>query len=173
MLESLKRKYINWQIKSQKVKREKAFVDWQTAENVVVLMAFDTQKNTLLESVLRKLSEKNVSVWCYLPLKGFLRQDFEQVTYVNLDSVSFLQKPNKIVTNKFLSQPADLLLDLTTKEILPMKYLAAISKATCRCGLKKEGYGFYDFEIDCKGKVQETELLEQILHYLSIIKTKK
>lgn len=173
MFDSLKRKYINWQIRSQKVKRQKAFVDWSSASDVVVLLSLDSPNNKLIETILTMLQEKNVSLWCYIPTKDYIRQDFQSVTYIKSDSVSFFQKPNKIITNKFLAQPADLLLDLTTKEVLPTKYLAGISNATCRCGLKKPDYGFYDFEISSTGKMKEAELLEQILHYLSIIKTKK
>ncbi len=177
MFEKLKRKYINWQIKSlasqKKYKREKQFLNWEDVTSVIVLVAYDMPNNAEIDTILDKLSGKDVSVFCYLSQSNFVRQDSDQVTYFNPKSVSMLSKPNKIMAGKFMKNDSDILIDLTLKESLPLKFLAGTSTAYCRCGMKKEGYSLYDLEISSSQKLSKVDLLDQILFYLNTIKSKK
>lgn len=174
MFLDLKRKYINWQIKKfvKKQKREKDFVNWDEAESVLILLSAADLNSNFLTSVFERMEGKNVQIWCFKEGKELPKFENDLVTIFNSKSVSFFQKPNKIIISKYLSNKADLLLDLTVQEVLPLKYLVGISPTPCRCGLKKEDYEIYDFKMDISGRVTSLELLDQILYYLKMIKSK-
>lgn len=168
-----KRKYINWQIKklAKKLKRQKSFVSWDDANKIVLLISYTDLNRNFLTSALELMEGKDVHIWCFKDGKELPKLDNDLVTLFNGKSISFFQKPNKIIINKYWAQEVDLLLDLTTQEVLPLKFLAGISKAPCRCGLTKDDFDIYDFKMDMNGKVAPIDLLQQILHYLKMIKS--
>jgi hypothetical protein len=169
-----KRKYINWQIKKflKKHKRQKNFINWDDAKTVLLLVSHSHLNRNFLSSVVEMMGDKDIHIWCFKEGKELPKLDNDLVTLFNSKSISFFQKPNKIIVNKYLAIKADLLLDLTIQEALPLKYLVGISQAPCRCGLTKDDFEIYDFKMDMKGKVDPIDLLSQILYYLKIIKSK-
>ncbi|MCQ2210184.1 MAG: hypothetical protein MJZ34_07830 [Paludibacteraceae bacterium] len=177
MFEDLKRKYIDWQISScetdKKFKREKKFLNWDDVSTVTVLLSYEgTPNNSEMDQIMQMLSDKDVSVWCFVSSKSYLRQDSEKATFLNPKSLTLFSMPNKIIKGRFFSETSDVLIDLTLKENLPLKYLAGISKSHCRCGKRKENYALYDLEISPTQSMSRIDLLEQILYYLRTIKTK-
>jgi len=116
--------------------------------------------------------KKRVSAWVFNSQETTSLKNTVNMKLLTKKDISILQKPFEKIEENFLNGEYDLLIDLTTREILPLKYLLGISKALCRCGMKKKGYSFYDLEIDVSAKTKGTELLKQILYYLSTIKTK-
>ncbi len=176
MFEGLKRRYIDWQIRKSQLHgktRDKRFVNWNDVSHVAILVSYDMPDNSELECLLNKVSDKEVSVWCYLRSKHFVRQESERVVMFNGESLNFFSKPNSIITGKFLSESPDVLIDLTSEEYLPLKYLLGISKAHCKCGIHREGVHLYDMEICVQHRESCEELLEQVLHYLKTIQSKK
>lgn len=177
MLEELKRKYVDWQIKScesdKKFRREKQFLNWDDVKTVTVLLTYEGRPNNAeMDQIMQILSDKVVSFWCFVSSKEYLRQDSEKVTYLNPKSLTLFSIPNKIIKGRFVADQSDVMIDLTLEENFPLKYLAGISRAHCRCGKKKENYSLYDLEISPTEKLSRVDLLEQILYYLKTIKTK-
>lgn len=178
MFEDWKRKYIDWQSnnlwKKTKSTREKKFLNWSDVNRVVVLVSYDIPHNEEISNIIKMLDNKEVEVWCNITTKQYLRQDYDKVTFFNSESTNLFGKPNKVIEGKFLSFNADVLIDLTSGENLPLKYLLKISRAVCKCGQNKEFYqSLYDLEISANGKLTKTELLSQILHYLKTIMGKR
>ncbi|MBO7635437.1 MAG: hypothetical protein IK017_11465 [Paludibacteraceae bacterium] len=177
MLEELKRKYVDWQIKlsesDKKFRREKQFLNWDDVKTVTVLLAYEGRPNNAeMDQIMQTLSDKVVSIWCFVSSKEYLRQDSEKVTYLNPKSLTLFSIPNKIIKGRYIADKSDVMIDLTLKENFPLKYLAGISKSRCRCGKKKENYSLYDLEISPTETLSRVDLLEQILYYLKTIKTK-
>ena len=88
MLEELKRKYVDWQIKlsesDKKFRREKQFLNWDDVKTVTVLLAYEGRPNNAeMDQIMQTLSDKVVSIWCFVSSKEYLRQDSEKVTYLN------------------------------------------------------------------------------------------
>ncbi|MBE6313191.1 MAG: hypothetical protein E7076_08590 [Bacteroidales bacterium] len=167
-----KRKYIDWQIRKANVARKKRFPDMMSAHSVCVLF-----------------ESKYVSDEVFAELNGLLKHKFKSVRYIVLRKKKDMQeylscvsafsrkevfwgKPSQSVVDNFLSQKDDLLIDLTLKESLPLKYLAGISGAECKCGLTKDDYALYDFEIRNLQSDSTIDLLKNMLKYLEMIKTK-
>ncbi len=174
MFESLKRKYIDWQIKKclerKSWQREKRFVNWNNAHNITVLLSYQEVDLKEIARVRETLADKNTIIWIFVDTKQEMASS-EKVVFINRQSISFLGKPKEAMINDFLKEKSDIVVDLTDKENFTMKYLLGISKAHCRCGLKKSGYQ-YDFEISGCGQIRRSDLLDQILYYLKTIKEK-
>lgn len=177
MFLELKRKYIessaNSFLKKTKRVRDKRFMNWEDVESVVILLDVEHINHSLFSKLYQKVADKKkAKIWCLIPKYDPRTGDSEKVFFFDKKSISFLEKPNNIISGKFLSDSFDVLIDLTRKESLPLKYLAEISNAHCKCGLDKPFYDFYDFKMSMPANASEEQILDQILFYLNAIKTK-
>ena len=174
MFQNLSRKYIDFNIRqrTKNSSRKKHFANMQDVSNILLLLSTDGISEKETEEIVKMLGDKKrISAWIFNPRETSLKNTVN-LNLLTKKDISILQKPSEKIEKSFLNSEYDLLIDLTTREILPLKYLLGISKALCRCGMKKEGYSFYDLEIEVPAKIKGIELLEQILHYLNAIKTK-
>jgi len=176
MIQTISRKYINFCI-HQKIKngsRKRQFVNLNEVSNILLLVSADTISEKDLEEMKKKIGDKKqITTWVFKPPHNSSLKNTVYTHLIDKKDISLLQKPSEKIEKSFLGNDRyELLIDLTVDEVLPLKYLLAISKAHCRCGMKKEGYSFYDLEIAAPAKIKETELLTQILHYLESIQTK-
>jgi hypothetical protein len=172
----MSKKYINFLIDrhTRKVNRKRAFMNLKEVSTVLVLLSSDDISKKDIEKISGMIGDKKkITYWIYnYPQKSDLQNTVNVHLLNPKEDISFLQKPKKEIEKNFMDEKYDLLIDLTIKEELPLKYLLAVSNALCRCGMKKENYNLYDFEIEVKGNVSKTKLLEQILFYLEAIRTK-
>jgi hypothetical protein len=171
MFQNISKKYIDFNIcqREKKNSRKKHFVNFQEASGIQLLLSSENEKE--IGEIMKMLENKRVSAWVFNPRENSLKNTVSLHLLTKKD-ISILQKPSEKIEKKFLSETYDLLIDLTTHEILPLKYLLGISVAPCRCGMKKKGYPFYDLEIAAPAKTKGIELLKQILHYLNVIQAK-
>ncbi len=176
MFFELKRKYIESCAKSfvkkMKQPRDKRFINWNDVKSVVILLDAEHINHAKLSKLYQMVSDKKAKIWCMIPKYDPRTGDSEKVFFFDTKSISFLEKPNNIITGKFVSDSFDILIDLTRKESLPLKYLATISSAHCKCGLDRPFYDFYDLRMSMQGNPTEEQLLEQVLFYLKTIGTK-
>ncbi len=171
MFQNISKKYIDFNIRQRTKRnpRKKHFVNFQEASSIQLLLSSENEKE--FGEIMKMLENKRVSAWVFNPHENSLKNTVN-LNLLTKKDISILQKPSEKIEKKFLSEDCNLLIDLTTREILPLKYLLGISNASCRCGMKREGYPFYDLEIAVSAKTTAVELLKQILHYLNVIKTK-
>ncbi len=97
----------------------------------------------------------------------------EKLQNGNLGFASFSKKqldwalrPKMEEATEFLRQPFDLLINLSTKSVLPLDYIAAHSKARFRVGPFTENTFCYDLMIEQDAKDGLKAFLKQVLHYL-------
>lgn len=174
LFQKLSRIYVNFSIRKRmkNIHRRKQFSNLKDISNVILLFSVNAISSKELEEIKKMIGmDKQISAWAFKSRKTKVRYGVNTYT-IDKSDVSFFQKPSEKIERLFLNNKSELLIDLTTQEILPLKYLLGISKAQCRCGMKKEGYSLYDLEIETTEKMKEIELLKQILHYLDMIKTK-
>ncbi len=167
-----RRKYVNWQIRKANVLRTKEYVGLTNAKSVCVLFcAKDVTQETFTKI-------KNQLEHHFESIKFIAYQNDKNVIEYDGDVLNFSKKqtcfckPEKRITDEFLTNHSDLLIDLTLKEKLPLKYLVAVSASKCKCGLSKECYDIYDVEIRKEETPSVGDLLSYILKYLEMIKTK-
>ena len=174
MYNKICRKYIDYLIRkwTRNHCRKKHFTNLQDVSKILLLFSTEKVSEKRMAEIKQLLGDKKqLMSWVFVPQETFLTNRVD-VNLLTKKDISILQKPSAKMLKSFLGNEYDVLIDLTTREILPLKYLLGISNVGCRCGLKKEGYSSYDLEIEASGKIKNTELLKLILHYLSTIKTK-
>lgn len=87
--------------------------------------------------------------------------------YFTRNDLNWHLSPNAALAN-FLSEPYDLLIDLSTKPCLPLQYVVKASKARMKVGTGLADAGqLYDICIQPKSSATPGELWESILHYLT------
>jgi hypothetical protein len=88
----------------------------------------------------------------------------------NLD---FWSVPNQDIEKRFLDEiaDADVLLDLTVHNYLPLSYLISKASVRLKAGIKKEGFGLYDFMLEAPKNLDLRFLSEQIMSYLRKLKS--
>lgn len=175
MFEGLKEKYINWEINKlwKSVQRKKHFFNWNEVNSVVLLYDRNTLKPDMLKTVFSILDGKQVMAWTVVE-KDEMKKETINVAMMSPNEWNLLMKPKDHVVSRFKSFNADILIDLTMDEILPLKYLLAVSDVKCRCGLTRPGAkGLLDFSIDRVPNMKVMDLLNQIIFYMKIINCKE
>jgi hypothetical protein len=78
--------------------------------------------------------------------------------------------PDKSIQKQFYSLPADLILDFSGKDSLPMYYMLLQHPSTFKTGIKRSDAPIYDFSIIPPGENSDLPyLFDQILTYLQVI----
>ncbi len=122
-----------------------------------------------------KADRKNTTVVLYSGKKPLLSGiELPEQTYpVYEKDFSWLLKPKKETLASFARKELDLLIDLTSARAYPMKYLAAVSRATYKAGAHNSDYiDIYDLILQVDEACSVEALYNHILHYLKMIKTK-
>ncbi len=173
MFEGLKKKYIDWEISKlwKNKKRNKQFLNWSEVKKIILLYDRSTLKPDVLKQIFAILDGKQVMAWTVVEKDEFKKETIN-IAMMAPNEWNLLMKPKNFVLSRFSSFDADILIDLTMQEILPLKYLHAFSDVKCRCGLSRYG-DITDFSIDRTPNMKEMDLLNQIIHYMTIINQKE
>jgi len=100
------------------------------------------------------------------------RADNEGFSFKNFNrkEVDFLYRPTSKDALEFAGTPFDILINLSSKSLLPLDYLAIISKARFRVGPLHQSTNAYDLMIDLGPKPQLDQLIQQIDFFLNKMK---
>ena len=99
-----------------------------------------------------------------------------QSRILGLNDYNFFGKPRDYVLNDLQAEHYDLLIDLTTRPLLPLRYLALYTQADFKAGLNL-GEGIHDMllslpDLDTENaKPEASWLFSQIMGYLTSIKS--
>lgn len=138
---------------------------------LVVFNIFD--KNDVTEC-LQKLRDqgKVIHACVYMPKKN---KEFEpESTWITIYEEDFDAKgiPTQNTCDKFSRIPADILIDLTRKDSLPMHYLLLQHPATFKVGNKPSLRNMYDLTVAATDNDEIKPLFDHILFYLLTIRSK-
>ena len=87
--------------------------------------------------------------------------------------LNWFLKPQSASAKDFIDTPYDILIDLSLREIVPLRYVLALSKALFKVGLQSETKAEYlDLMIDLQNKGTLDELIAQLDHYLNELNKK-
>jgi len=165
--------------------RERRFVNYSNAKTIFLIFESDLfEQNILIRNIIQQLVSdgKKVKAWGFVNKKtssSLILHDFRILHQGNL---SLLKKPEKSILDELTLIESDLLIDLTTTEVIPLKYVTLFANAACKTGLKKQGINLYDFIVDIKPEklgsdegdeiVDANTIYNQIIFYLKSIQTK-
>lgn len=136
---------------SKNQKREKSFVNYNKAQNVLILFESNlTEKNREIKVIMNKLEHDNkkVTAWGFVNKKNVISPILPNYHIFNQADFNFLGQPSGNLIEKVKEMEVDLLLDLTTSQILPFQYLTHYSLASFKVGMKKGDIQPYDFMMD-------------------------
>ena len=84
--------------------------------------------------------------------------------------INWFFKPIHGKVRDFMEKDFDILIDLSLKDSLPLKFISGMSMAHCRVGrYSLENAACYDLMIDLKKPLSLNEYILQIKHYLTVI----
>ena len=132
-----------------------------------------------LSGFYQKMSEKSIDVKIlgYFPGKDLPDQytAIRYLSFIRREEVSFLYLPVSPESESFIKSRFDILIDINFKNLLPLKYITSMSDAALKVGLyepEKDGHAF-DLMIEMKRPVNVDEYLNQVWHYLEMIRAEQ
>lgn len=164
--------------KIQKQTRDRSFFNFESAHSIGVLFDASHQESYLMvkyfiESL--RTSKTEVHGLGYVLSHDALNffPYHKGIDFFCIKDVKWQYEPKSAVVEKFYSHQMDIFIDLTFEDSLTLKYISGQANAKLKIGHGKEDDRDYDFVINMKQDKSLDNLLNQIKHYMSIIKIKK
>ena len=129
---------------------------------------------TIRQDLLRR--QMDITMWGYVEKKEIQTLILPQSRILGLSDYAWWGKPKDYVLTDLRAEHFDLLIDLTTRPLLPLRYLAMYTDADFKVGLNL-GEGIHDMlisppELDTEhAKPEATWLFDQILRYITTIRS--
>lgn len=132
---------------------------------------------TIRQDLLRR--QMDVTMWGYVAKNEIQTLILPQSRILGLNDYNLLGKPRDYVLNDLLAEHYDLLIDLTTRPLLPLRYIAMYIDAGFKVGLFL-GQGIHDMLISLPdftpeqgddAEIEASWLYQQIMTYLTTIKS--
>lgn len=179
---SLKQRIFDY-VRGKQIARETRFPHMDKPLKVLVIYESDLlERNDAIKSIRQDLLRRQMdtTLWGYVQKKEITTMVLPKSRIVGLQEYSFLfGQPQQNIVRDLQSEHYDLLLDLTTRPCLALRYLALLANADFKAGLNL-GEGVHDMLISLpdftpeQGKeasIEATWLYNRIMHYLTTIKS--
>ncbi|MGQ9620764.1 MAG: DUF6913 domain-containing protein [Bacteroidales bacterium] len=87
------------------------------------------------------------------------------------NDLNFFYIPVADEAEKFINTPFDVLIDINFKNLFPLQYVTAMSKASLKIGLFNKGYNsfLFDMMLDINKQANINDYLNNIVYYLEMI----
>jgi len=136
------------------------------------------ERNDSIKSIRQDLLKRqmDVTMWGFVEKKEIQTLILPQSRILGLNEYNLLGKPREDVLTDLRAEQYDLLLDLTTRPLLPLRYLAMYTNADFKVGLNL-GEGIHDMLISPpdlnteEARPEVTWLYNLIMQYLTTIKS--
>lgn len=139
------------------------------------------ERNDNIKSIRQDLLRRqmDVSMWGYVAKKEISTLILPQSRILGLNDYNFLGKPRDYVVADLQAEHYDLLLDLTTHPLLPLRYLAMYTNADFKVGMNL-GEGIHDMLISLPDYTPEQNeevhpeaswLYQEIMKFITTIKS--
>ena len=141
-----------------------------------VLERNDDVKTIRMDLLKRQM---DVTMWGFLEKKEVQTLILPQSRILGLTDYNWLGKPKEDVVTDLQAEHYDLLIDLTTRPLLPLRYIAMYADADFKVGLNL-GEGIHDMLISLpdftpeqgdEAGIEASWLFDQIMRYLTTIKS--
>lgn len=178
---NLKQKIFNYLYKKQPA-REPLFPHLDHPLKLLIIYESDVlERNDAIKSIRQDLLRRqmDVSMWGYVEKKEITTLILPQSRILGVNDYNLLGKPKEDVITDLQADHYDLLIDLTTHPMLPLRYLAMYADADFKVGLNL-GEGIHDMLLSLPDltpeqgeelSVEATWLYDQIMKYLTTIKS--
>lgn len=173
------KQYIFDYLRKRMPEREVRFPHLDQPLKIMIIYESDyLERNDAIKTIRQDLLRKqmDVTMWGYLAKKEIQTLILPQSRILGLDDYTFYGKPREDVLSDLHAEHYDLLIDLTTRPLLPLRYIALYTNASFKVGLNL-GEGIHDMllslpDLDTENaKPEASWLFDQIMRYLTTIKS--
>ena len=150
---------------------------------VMVIYESDVlERNDSVKSIRQDLLRRqmDVTMWGYVEKKDVQTLILPQSRILGMGDYNWLGKPKEYVLTDLQAEHYDLLIDLSKRALLPLRYLAMYADADFKVGLNL-GEGLHDMMISLpdfspeqgdEAAIETSWLYDQIMRYLTSIQSK-
>ena len=176
------KQYIFEYLRKKQEPRNPRFPHFDQPLKVMIIYESDVlERNDAIKSIRQDLLRRqmDVTMWGYVEKKEITTLILPQSRILGVDDYNLLGKPRDYVLTDLLAEHYDLLIDLTTRPLLPLRYLAMYTDADFKVGMNL-GEGLHDMLISLpdlspeqgeEAEIEASWLYHQILTYLTTIKS--
>ena len=176
------KQYIFEYLRKKQEPRNPRFPHFDQPLKVMIIYESDVlERNDAIKSIRQDLLRRqmDVTMWGYVEKKEITTLILPQSRILGVDDYNLLGKPRDYVLTDLLAEHYDLLIDLTTRPLLPLRYLAMYTDADFKVGMNL-GEGIHDMLISLpdlspeqgeEAEIEASWLYHQILSYLTTIKS--
>ena len=154
--------------------RQAVFPKYENVRSVLLLYESEmSEKNTTVKSIRDYLlaQDKDVVLWGFCDKKEILSLVLPQSRIMGRRDLNLLGSPKEEVVKDLQKRHYDLLIDLTQRPCLPLRYISLYARTEFRAGLNMAG-ARNDLLINTAPQETPQFLFEQIEKYLKMIQTK-
>ena len=163
--------------------RTPRFPHWEKPLKVLVIYESDElERNDAIKSIRQDLLKRQMDVvmWGYVPKKEVASLILPQSRILGLQDYNFLGKPREDLIHDLKAVHYDIMIDLTTHTLPPLRYIAMYADADFKVGLNL-GEGIHDMLIALPDftpeqgeeiRIEATWLYEQMMNFLLKIKSR-
>lgn len=163
--------------RQQKQPRQAVYRDYQSVQSVLILFESEVRElNVQAKALVKQLQAdgKEVTAWGYIDRKKATSGVLANYRVLGQSDYNLWGLPNENERQDLLAQHYDLLIDLNTHHLLPLRYLALYADADFKAGLQTEKPWLADFMISITDEDQLENpafLFDQIIYYLKTVKS--
>jgi hypothetical protein len=177
MLNTIRTAVARYRLKNEAstVHKDRKMTNLEQARRIGVLYILDDVPDyDVVSAFVTELQHdrKEVKALGFVKNKNLVTRFLPKLSYDFFSSrdVSFFYRPVHTKVRDFTDQEFDILIDLSLKENIPLRYIAALSSALCRVGMfSDEDFHCYDLMIDPAPGLSLKEYIDHIIHYLTVI----
>ena len=175
--QNLSRYLMNRELKG--MKRSGEVVTYTRASSIGILYDATHEKDyELIKEYVRAMRAQSKDV---IALGYYDQQELPNTRFMKLGldfftrkALNWRMKPGNPIVNNFINKNFDILICLNLKQNIPLRYVSALTRARFKIGKYESGLpNIYDFEIKMDGQVTLRQMIEQVNHYLNLIRNDK
>lgn len=177
----LKQRIFNY-LHGKQEEREPRFPHFDEPLKIMMIYESDVlERNDAIKSIRQDLLRRqmDVTMWGFVEKKDIQTLILPQSRILGTQDYNIFGKPHDEILTDLWAEHYDLLIDLTTRPLLSLRYLAMYTKADFKVGLNL-GEGVHDMLISLpdfdpeqghEAQIEATWLYDQIMRYLTTIKS--
>jgi hypothetical protein len=161
------------------LRRNGEVVSYTKAATVGILYDATNEKDyELIKEYVRAMraQSKDVVALGYYDSKELPNMRFMKLglDFFTRKALNWKMKPANPIVNNFINKSFDILICLNLGQNIPLRYVSALTKARFKIGKYEAGIpNIYDLEIKIDGQVTLRQMIEQVNHYLNLIRNDK
>lgn len=160
-------------------RRQTKLIPFKNAGSIGIL--YDATLDNDYEIIKNYVKELRASSKDVLALGYFNQKELPGTRFMKLGldfftkkSLNWKLKPNHPIVNNFMQRNFDILICLSLEKSIPLRYVSCMTNAGFKIGkYDRQSAGIYDFMIKVEEKPTLRQMIDQVNHYLNLIRNEK